>query len=317
MKIHPAAPESPQFGALWFGGGSSSPNTQQVVSSQQIPAFEQQFAQENQNIARSIAQTPFPQYQGQRVANLTPDQTASFGQVEQATQSYQPFLNAASGLTAQGAQAFPQADIGSYMSPYLNAALAPQIQQLQLQQAQNAKNIGANATQAGAFGDARQGAAEALNNFYGNLSMNDLLGQGYNTAFNTGMQAFQNDQSRALQAGQQYGQLGSTVQNLGLTGANALNQAGTQQQNQNQSNLNLAYQDFMNQVNWPIEMLNLRTSVLANSPYSTTRVNTLPPTNTAAQNLGGFASLAGLLGGSVGGGQAGAQAPFGGQPLVG
>lgn len=286
------------------GGGSSSPSPpsqQTVVQTQQIPQYAQDFSQENMNIARQIAAQPFPTYQGQRIADFTPQQQQSFGMVGQGATAYQPGLNQAQGMTSQSAQGWNPQSAQNYMSPYVMASLQPQLQQLGIQQSQNQQGIDAQANQAGAFGDARHGVQSSLNNFYGGLQQQDLIGQGFNNAYNSGLGAFQNDQARMLAAGGQQGQLAEQQQSDALTGANALFQSGGQQQQQTQGNLNQAFTDFMNQVNWGPEMLNLRTSVLANSPYNSTRLNVSPPPNTTAQNLGAFGALAGGLGSLFGG----------------
>lgn len=51
-------------------------------------------------------------------------------------------------------------------------------------------------------------------------------------------------------------------QRMGLTGASALSAAGSQQQQQTQSNLDLAYADFMRQQGYPQEQINASLSTL-------------------------------------------------------
>lgn len=286
------------------GGGGGGQNTTTQV--QQIPAFEQQFAQENQDIARSIAAQPYQQYQGQLIAGFSPMQQQGLNMLPGAAQSGDPAMQMGQQLTANSAQPWNAQAVQQYMSPYAMAAMAPQLQQLQLQQAQQAKNIDANATQAGAFGDARNGVNQALNNFYGNLAQNDLVAQGMNTAYNTGLGAFQQGQQQQLAAGGQLGQMGNMQQQMGLTGANAIFGGGSQQQQLNQQQLTEAYNNFMNQVNYPQQMLNTRLSALSNSPYNTMQYQTLAPANATAQNLGAASALTGAIGNLTGGTQNGA-----------
>lgn len=59
------------------------------------------------------------------------------------------------------------------------------------------------------------------------------------------------DTQNQLLAGAQLGALGAQSQQLGLAGAGALNAIGGQQQQQNQQNLSLQYQDYLNQQNYP------------------------------------------------------------------
>ena len=362
--------------------GSGGGGTNTVSQSVQIPAYEQQFSSENQDLARALASNPYPAYNQPLVQGFAPQQEQGMAMAGQAAGAYQPDLNYATALnagagwqdngvsnTALGGAAIGDAmgiptsayftganvmgnainngspanaqTMASFMSPYVQQALAPQLLGLQTQLGQEQNKIDAQATQANAFGDARQGAAQALQNFYGNQAISGVLGQGYNTAFSNALQSALQEQqlqgnlgAALTQAGNQFGQLrmaqgqdlanlgmgaasnlgqlGASEQSLGIAGANALFNAGQQQQTLGQQELNQAYQQFLNQANWPYQMLNVRESALSNSPYNMVNATTVPQANMAAQGFGsalaGVGSLAQLLGGSGGGNNA----PFGG-----
>jgi len=89
------------------GGGGSSQQTVNTV--QQIPAYEQQFSQENQDLARSLAAQPYPVYNGQLVADFTPTQQSGQAMAINAANSYQPGLDAASSVTSAALGANPLA----------------------------------------------------------------------------------------------------------------------------------------------------------------------------------------------------------------
>jgi len=120
-----------------------------------------------------------------------------------------------------------------YMNPYLSASLAPQLQLLQQQLGQQNAQTNAQLTQAGAYGGGRQAVANSQNALNSNLAADQLISQGYNTAYNNAQQAFTSDQARQLQAqqaniGQQ--QFGA---NLGLSNAQNAANYGQQAQGQN------------------------------------------------------------------------------------
>jgi len=349
------------------GGGGTS-NT--VTSTQEIPQFEQQAVLNNIQYAQGLQQTPFPNYNAPLIQGMDPLQTQGINQAVGASGSYvpyanaagnsimnsQPYLDAASGQVAnangniqaatgtlgagmgatQQAQALTNPNaVGAYMNPYIQDALAPQISDLQTQLAQQQNGINQTATQANAFGDARQGAAQGLQNYYGNQALNQLIGTGYNNAYTQAQQAVGQAENTQLGAASQYGNqanaylgaananlqgggllntlgntelaqggaygtLGSQVQNEGLTGANAVYQGGQQYQTQGQNELNAAYQQFLNQVNWPYQGLNVAESALSNNPYNIQTATTLPQSNQVAQGFGGLAALAGLGGAASG-----------------
>lgn len=280
------------------GGGQTNTNTQV----QQIPEFEQDFAKANQNIAASIASQPYPTYQGQLIAGFSPQQQQGMQQVQDASTAYQPFLNAATGYTQQATQPWNAQTAQQYMSPYAQAALQPQVQALQLQQAQQQQRTNNQATQAGAFGDARQGVETGINNFNANQQLAGLEAQGMNTAYNSGLGAYQQQQQILGNAGSQMANIGNQATTLGQQAGNANFQAGTQQQQLNQQQLTEAYQNFQNQQNWPQNQLYIRESALSNAPYNNTVYQSLAPTSSSASNLGAFSTIAGLLGGGGSGG---------------
>lgn len=287
------------------GGSSGSGGSQTVTQTQAIPDWQKDYAQQNETIAAGLASRPYQNYDGQIVAGFTQPQQQGMQMAQDAAGSYKPFLDAAKQLTTQGSQTWGQAtpdQQAAYMNPYVMQSLGPQLQQADIQRAQNAHGIAANATQAGAFGDARHGVQDSLNNFYSDVNRAGIIGQGYNDAYGSAMQAFNQGQGQQLQAGQQMAGLGDTAQQAGLTGATATFNAGTQQQQLQQQMLTQGYNNFQNQVNWPAEQLNMRIAALANSPYSHTTQTSLAPGNATANNIGAFTQLAGAAGSLINGG---------------
>lgn len=293
-------------------GGTGSTNT--VTQSQQIPQFEQDASQANQQLAQSIGAQPYPVYQGALIQGMTPLQQQGETEAVNAAGAAQPYINAAGasvGSAMTNTAANPNT-IASYMSPYVQQSLIPQLTQAETQLGQEQQGINTTATQANAFGDARQGAAQALQNYYGNLDLSGIESTGLNTAYNNAVSATQAQQGTDLNAASALGSLGTTAQNTQLAGAGATYTAGQQQQTQGQTELNAAYQQYLNQINWPIQMLNVQESALSNSPYDIATAVTLPQSNATAQGFGALAGLSGLLGSASSGASGGAGNIFGG-----
>lgn len=126
-------------------------------------------------------------------------------------------------------------------------------------------------------------------------------------------------QNAQLGAGQQLGAIGQAFGNigqqqgqLGLNAADAMRQlattgqqmanvdvaslaaAGQQQQGLNQQNLNLAYQDFQNQQQYPRQTIDWLNSVLKGIPQLNTSTNSATSASTGATGATGFGTLAGL-----------------------
>lgn len=108
------------------------------------------------------------------------------------------------------------------------------------------------------------------------------------------------NQSAALQklgldinAASSQGQLAKLGQDMNYNDIAKLMGVGDTQQKMNQSNLDLGYNDFLKEQNYPQEQLNMLISTLNQTPYSRTTYQ--PGGNTAAQVGGGLASLLSML----------------------
>lgn len=277
------------------GGGSSAPSTSNTVTQvQSVPDYIQAEGQANQQLANDISSSPYPVYQGQMIAPMDPLQTAGQQMAINSAGSYQPYLNQAGADTQSAMNLTSPNAISQYMSPYIQASLAPQLSDLGLQQAANQQQINSQATQAGAFGDARQGTESALNNYMNGQQINQATGAAYQNAFTAANQALGTAQGTQLNAANLEGALGGQAQQYGLNAANAVYGAGAQNQAQAQSELNNSYQQYLNQVNWPYQMLNVREGAIANNPYNIQTATTLPAANTTAQGFSAITGLAGL-----------------------
>jgi hypothetical protein len=283
-------------------GGSSTPSTQTVVQQQQLPQYQQDAAQQNIQEANAIAARPYVPYQGDQVAPLTSTQQAGIAQgtANATNPAITNNFATAENQTAQigGQQLTPNA-VSAWMSPYVEQALQPQLQDIQRQGAQTALGINSNATGAGAFGDARQGVELGENDRNTAQLLSNAEGAGYGNAFNSAVGAAQNafgqNASVGLQSANQLGALTTQGEATGETAANDLLNYGGVQQNENQQSLTAAYNNFINQQQYPINMLNLQTSTTAGQPLQMTN-STTSPISTTAQNLGALSALFGLGG---------------------
>ena len=112
------------------------------------------------------------------------------------------------------------------------------------------------------------------------------------------------DLSRTLGGAQQLAGLGEMQQQLGLAGAGALSQVGNQQQAQAQQNLNLAFEDFMRQQNWPQEQIDAATrtfqGIAQGVPTAKQEMGIVPTGQPAQFQPGTAATIGGALTGLAG-----------------
>jgi hypothetical protein len=144
---------------------------------------------------------------GQQAAGLASGSLFYGNQGAQAGSSY--------GQNATNANA-----VNAYMNPYLQNSLNPQLQMMNRSMAQQQNANNAQAAAAGAFGGNRQAVLQGQTQFNNQLAQQQLVGNAYNTAYNTAQQNMQ----QAANLGMQGAQVGLAGQNA----ANAAYQTGLQ-----------------------------------------------------------------------------------------
>lgn len=303
------------------GGGGSPPPASQTVTQTSIPEYARPYVETmlgKSEALTDINQNPYQAYGGQRIAGFNPTQERAFqnitnqqvaGQVGAGTA-----MAGAAGLGSLGAGADyrnmatnPNAT-AAYMSPYMQNVVDVQKNEA-LRDAQM-RNIGANlgAARQGTYGGARQVLAEQERNRNLQQQMANIQATGTQNAFQAAQQAQQfgttaglQGYGQALQGAGALGQLGQTQFGQQQAINQGLQNVGAVQQAQAQQGLDLAYQDFLKQRNYPYQQLAFMSDMTRGIPLSQAaqQVYTAPPS--AASQLGGLGmSALGIYGMSGG-----------------
>ena len=310
------------------GGGGSPPPAQQTVTQTSIPEYARPYVESmlgKSEALTDINQNPYQAYGGQRIAGFNPVQEQAFQNVQNMQTAPQigagTALAGTAGLGAIGAGAdyramatSPQAQ-AAYMSPYMQNVVDVQKNEA-LRDAQM-RNVGANlgAARQGTYGGARQLLGEQERNRNLQQQMANIQATGTQNAFQAAQQAQQFGTTAGLQGYNQAAQAGATLGQLGQTQfgqQQAINaaqqQVGAIQQAQAQQGLDLSYQDFLKQRNYPYQQLAFMSDMTRGIPLSQSaqQIYTAPPS--AVSQLGGLGMSAlgiyGMSGGFRGGGMA-------------
>ena len=181
-----------------------------------------------------------------------------------------------SGATAQ-----------NYMSPFMNAALEPQMaeaqRQAEIQRVQNASRLG----KAGAFGGSRQAIMESEGQRNLLRNMADIYGTGMQNAYTQGMGQFNTEQDRAQQAQNQMNQ-------YGLTALGAQQTAGGVQRGIEQQGIAADYAQFKEERDDPFKKVQYQQSLLQGLPIEAMSYDINEPAEWT-QWLGGVGGLLGLI----------------------
>jgi len=278
-------------------GGSSAPApTSQNVTQTSIPEYAKPYVERMLGKAEAFTSSPYQSYGGERTAGFTPMQEQAFQKAANLEPSqqlgYGTQLAGMGGLGAMNAgqnyqnMATNPFATQAYMSPYIQNALNPQLQEAQRQSDIMGQRNASQASMAGAFGGSRFGIQEAERQRNLGQNLANIYGTGMQNAFQNAQQAQQfgstlglQGNQAAIQAAQTMGQLGQTQFGQQKDIINAQANAGAQQQGLQQQILQQRYQDFLGQRAYPQQQLAFMSDILRGVPLgqSTTAQYQAPP----------------------------------------
>lgn len=301
--------------------GSDSTTT---TTSSDLPEYIKPYVERFLPRAETVSTMPYQPYGGQRLADFSPDTQAAFQQVRdvagQAPTGITNAMQTAQGIAGFqsgniGTQGIPDMNVQQYMNPYIQNVL--DVQKQRAQQAYQEQQAGRNAAavQAGAFGGNRRFVQDALAQRDLNQQLQGIEAEGLQRAYDTATGLFTSDQARNLQAqmaNEEARRMGASLglegartsadlqkmyQQYGLANAEALSGIGAKEQQRQQAGLDLAYQDFVNQRDYPYQQLSKYASLLYGNPIqnSQTSTTTTPAPDFLSQLIGAATTAAGFF----------------------
>jgi hypothetical protein len=258
-----------------------------------MPKWLSDYTQGLVSRANAIAGEQYQPYGGPRIADFSQDEEAAFDAARANFGSYRPYLNAAGntlggglsqaeGYINQGTEDFPGA-AGRYMDPYIGHVLDRNAEMSNRNFTENTMPALQGAfTRAGHFGSdrmmemANRAQRDTSENLHG-MNLAALSG-----AYGQAGELFGADRNRDLNAGQiagqlglegsrQYGALGEMASRMGYTDAAAMEGVGRTERGMDQQSLDLAYQDFLQQRDYPRNTIDWMSSVIRGMPHDSSK----------------------------------------------
>lgn len=232
--------------------------------------------------AQALGEAPYQTYQGPLTAGPSALQTQAFQGIGNLTVPPSTYTPVGGSFTDTGVAQ-------SYMNPYLQQTLNPQLQAMQRQADIQRNVLGAQAAKSGAFGGARSGLQESQLNAELMRQQQQATGQAYANAFDKAQQQYNAEQQRKIQEAQ-FG-AGYGLQNLAAQ-QNVLNQMaglGQTQRDIAQQGITADLEEFNRQRDFPYKQVQYMRDMISGLPISSV-------TNQPSQ-LSGIASLIAAMGG--------------------
>jgi hypothetical protein len=225
----------------------------------------------------ALAQAPYQAYQGPLTAGASNLQQQAFaGASDIAAGGYTP------GSFMGG---FGVEQANQYMNPYLQASLDPQLKELKRQSDIARLDDAARLTKAGAFGGSRQAIMESEGRRNLLDKQQDVLGQGYKTAFDTGASRFAADQA-AQERSRQFGA------DFGLQSVKSLADLGAVERGITSEGLAADRAQFQEERDFAYKMPQYQLGLLSGLPIGASTASVNPDALAKMQgDIGGLASL--------------------------
>ena len=314
------------MGGLCTNTATELPSYSETVQGTTLPAFVAAGGKEIYEQARELAQSEFPLFTGERVATYG---TAAEGNPLSLTEreregldllanntGYQTILDDATTMAGtlgqgfEGMDAFDADTVNQYMDTF-QTSIDPALEQLERERDLRQRQNSADAIRAGAFGGSRLGVREAMTDAEIARAGSDLRRQAGRDALQFASQRydadrasqradFETDEASRLRATETLSALAPLSQALTEQQAGGLLTAGEAERQLDQQSLDLAYQDFLAQKQFPFEMVNFALGALQGIPYETlTRQQAsgnqfMQQPSIYGQTIGGLGSLAAL-----------------------
>ena len=161
-------------------------------------------------------------------------------------------------------------NVGQYMNPYLMQSLQPQIDEARRQSEIDRISNAGRMTRAGSFGGSRQAVLDAENQYGTQRNIANLVGQGYNTAFNNAQNQFNTEQDRGMTAQQ-------NINEYGMAGLGGLADLGNVQRNIESEGIAADRAQFEEERDFPYKQTQYMQSLLQNLPIASQNVTYQEP----------------------------------------
>ena len=244
---------------------------------------------EAKKIYEAKKQLGFQDYEGERIADFTPEEEAAMAGIAGLVGEGKKYFDPATDLAKGVADKFTAETAQEYMSPYQQAVTDVAKRKAREDFDTTLQDIALKSS----LGGGRRGTARAIVEAEGvqdlGQRLSDIQTLGSQSAFQDARKAFEAQKGRERLSGSALASLGKQVPEQALKELTALAGVGEAQRGMDQSGLDLAYQNFLQKQQYPYDVLGQYQSTLYGYPYQSfqTAKGTAQPS--------GFQNLMGVL----------------------
>ena len=253
-------------GLRQYGKGSPPPPPSSQSVEQKIPEeispYIKDILAKGQAIQEKRTEEGYQPYQGSQLADFTPEQQQAMSGISGLVGTGQQYFDPAAKLTASSARQPTGAEVGQYMSPYMQQVVDIQQREAQRQGDVAQQGLAAQAVGAGGFGGSRQAILEAEASRNLQTQLGDIQAKGLAGAYEDAQARLAAQRQRELSAGAQFAGMAPSAVSTGLQELGALQQVGGMKQAQTQAGLDIAKGQFEAEKTFPEQTLQQYSSLI-------------------------------------------------------
>lgn len=216
-----------------------------------MPAtYIEEGAQQSAALAKQYAAQPWQAYNRDRVAGLSTNEQAGIDLAGASVGAGQKDLTSARGALNTASGTFNNADIQSYMNPYIKGALDPAAREMRINAAQRQAEVTGQQASVGALSGSRAVLQQSEANKNADQSLSDLYATGYANAFDKGSALWAADQDRQIQVANGFMQAAGMGQEFINQDYKRLMDSGEVQRSVEQLRKDFDYSQFIEKRDW-------------------------------------------------------------------
>ena len=310
-------------GKIIYGGGGggdapqpttqiteSGPTTESrtSTSSTKLPGYINANTENIVSKARTIGDTPYQAYTGQRVADFSPDMLTAMERMR--TQGVAGEIDQASGLAGLAGQRASdygmfQQGVQQYMNPYMQNVVDVERRKAQEAADRQSAQLSGQAAKMGAFGGSGAALQQRALTRDTAQQLSDIQSQGLNKAYESAANQYNTGITNMLSASGQLGGLGTTrfgqetdlIKNLGTS--------GDIQRQREQALLDVKYGDFGEKRDYAAKQLALQKALSSGLEYDTSTSSSSKSVSQPGKTVTQRVAAGGIVGGYADGGMVG------------
>jgi hypothetical protein len=232
-------------------------------------------------------------YQGQRVAGLSEREKRGLEMGDKAGSYYKPYFEKSKELLGKAEGSFKDADVKSYMNPYITNVQTDTINRMNDQTARDRSRLDSTAATRDAFGAGRTDYMRGQLDAESQRNVGEYINQSNVAAYESAEKSFESDRQNLKDLAGNYVKQGLAEEDANRAAYQDMMSGGFLERQLEQANLDWDYTKFLENRDWDVRNLDVLVATLNQTPYEQSRTYGEKSTTKTKQSSGALGQIIG------------------------